>query len=377
MTTNSRRLAIAAALAAAIAVAAFAAIGSIQPPTESPSPAPTATAAAAPSQSTLASALLHRWNGPTRTISDMSPPALTAVVILEGRRMTFDAGGAAWPNLGSIAGSIGPGQLEFKLLGDAAGCRAGDVGTYTFTLSPGGGFLTLQPTTDPCQARSDALTGAWERSDCPNRGGWCLGDIEAGEHQSAAFNPFLTFDARAFDYGKLSYTVPDGWANPEEDATLYVIAKQAQGEDASIWLLSDETAHVQRGPCPENEVDPTVGGSPDELAAWLGSLAGLSASAPKPVTIGGLSGVQLDLAVDAATARTCPGATEPSVQVFADSDGREHDVSVHGDVPMRVYLLDLGDGRSLVIFINGVDKATYEALLPQAESVIESFTFNR
>jgi hypothetical protein len=65
------------------------------------------------------------------------------------------------------------------------------------------------------------------------------------------------------------------------------------------------------------------------------------------------------------------------VKIFADAGGREHDVAVHGATPMRIFLLDLGDGRSLVIFINAKDKATYDALLPDAMSIINSFQFTR
>jgi hypothetical protein len=383
MTPITRRLAIAVALAAAIVLIAFAAIGSGSRPTATAA-APTAAASPTTAPSTLvapatrlSAALTHRWNGPTRTIAGMSPPAVSAAVLLEGLRMRFDAGGAPRPDLVSDAGAVGPNQIQFVLKADQAGCHAGDVGTYTFTLSAGGGFLALQPLTDACAARSTALTGDWERSDCPNAGGWCLGDMEAGRHRSAVFNPFVTFDNWTFDYGRLLYTVPAGWANEQEDRTLYVISQQGRGEDASIWLLSDEGAHRQHASGPETAVDPAVGRTTAALQAWLARVRGLVASTPTPVTIGGLTGVSLDLRLDPRTARTCPGATTPSVQIFGDADGNEHDVHVAGDVPMRVYLLDLGDGRSLVIFVNGVDKATYDALLPDATSIIESFQFNR
>jgi hypothetical protein len=44
---------------------------------------------------------------------------------------------------------------------------------------------------------------------------------------------------------------------------------------------------------------------------------------------------------------------------------------------MRIFLLDLGDSRTLVILISAKDKATYDAFLPEAMSVIETFSFHR
>jgi len=374
MNTNVR---LAAAIAATLAIGLAAAIyvGSSKPiptPRSSPSPSPTA------SFEPLSQVLQHRWNGPTRPVTGMTPPALSAAVTLDRTRMRFDGGGSPRSDLSSSASLSGPNEIRFDLLGDGAGCGRGAIGTYTFALSPGGGFLTLTPETDACAARSQAVSGDWERSDCSNPNSWCLGDsIEAGDHASAVFNPFLTFDAWTFQYGRLAYTVPNGWGNPEEDRAEYVIARTDLGEDASIWLLSDETAHVQSPGCSENTIDASVGRKPDDLASWLQSRPGLAATKPQAVTVGGLSGVTLDVSVAPDWTRACPGDARPAVELFADSDAKEHDVRALGDTPMRIFLLDLGDGRSLIMFINAKDKATYNALLPEATSIINSFRFTR
>jgi hypothetical protein len=375
MNTNVR---LAAAIAAVVVIALAAAI-SIGGPKPLPSPQPSPSPSPAASGSPLSQALQHRWNGPTRTVTGMTPPAVSAAVTLDRSQMRFDGGGSPRSDLGSSASLTGPNEIRFELLSAGAGCARGAMGTYAYVLSSGGGFLTLTPEADACAARSQAVSGDWERSDCSIPNTWCLGDsIEAGSHASAVFNPFLTFDAWTFQYGRLRYTVPDGWGSPEEDRAMYVIARTDLGEDASIWLLSDETAHAQSQECPENTIDPSVGGKPDQLASWLRSLPGLTATTPRPVSVGGLSGWTLDVSLKPSWTRSCPGGgTGPNIQLFADSDGKEHDVSVHGDVPMRVDLLDLGDGRSLVIFINAKDKATYDALLPGATSIIDSFQFTR
>lgn len=372
------RLAAAAALVAVGVAAAIYFVGAhpSQTPEASLTPAPSPTSSLEPLPAGLTTG---RWNGPTREITGMTPAAQTAAITLNRTLMRFDAGGgAARPDLRSTAAVSGSSTLRFELATAALGCAAGDVGTYHYTLSSGQGYLTLTPESEACAPRAQALSGVWERSRCLNSGAWCLGDaIEAGRHASAVFNPFLTFDAWTFQYGRLAYTVPDGWGNPEEDRAEYVIARTDLGEDASIWLLSDEGAHAQPASCPENTADLTVGRTSSALASWLQTRPGLTATKPQAVTVGGLSGVSLDVSVTPGWTRTCPGDSRPAIELFADTDGNEHDVRVLGDTPMRIFLLDLGDGRSLIVFINAKDKATYDILLPEAMSIIGSFQFTR
>ena len=377
--TNFRLAAGAAALVAVGVAAAIYFVGArpSQAPEASLTPAPSPTSSLEPLPASLTTG---RWNGQTREITGMTPAAQTAAITLNRTLMRFDAGGGATrPDLRSSAAVAGSSTLRFELESPALGCAAGDVGTYHDTLSSGGGYLTLTPESEACAPRAQALSGDWERSQCPNQGGWCLGNaIEAGTHASAVFNPFLTFDKWTFQYGRLAYTVPAGWGNPEEDRAEYVIARTDLGEDASIWLLSDETAHAQGPGCPENTIDASVGRKPDQLASWLRSRPGLTATAPAAVSVGGLSGLTLDVSLKPSWTHSCPGGgTGPNMQLFADSDGNEHDVSVHGGVPMRIWLLDLGDGRSLVLFVNAKDKATFDGLLPAATSIIDSFRFTR
>jgi len=374
-----------AAIAAALTIAAAAAflvVGgrrneSLVPP--APSAVPTQTPIGSPSAAVALppSGLLHRWNGPPRPVAGMEPPAVTAAVTFVATTMTFDAGGDPRPDLASKAVAAGPGRIELTLRTAQAGCHEGDLGTYSYALSPGGGFVTLTPEADSCPARSQAVAGDWVRSDCPNPGFWCLGDLEAGAHVSAAFDPFVPFKDWSFQYGKFAYTVPDGWANIEEDSTLYVLARQTAGEDASIWLLSDEAAHKTGRGCPDNMVEPGVGRTPQALAAWIPTLPGVIATAPRTVDLGGLTGLTLDVSVKPSWTDICTGESKPSVALFADADGREHDVKVVGDVPIRLYLLDLGDGRTLLVDVVATTRADWQQLVTDATPIIQTFRFDR
>jgi hypothetical protein len=50
---------------------------------------------------------------------------------------------------------------------------------------------------------------------------------------------------------------------------------------------------------------------------------------------------------------------------------------VVGDVPIRLYLLDLGDGRSLLIDIVATTGATRDSLVIEATPIIDTFEFHR
>jgi hypothetical protein len=43
---------------------------------------------------------------------------------------------------------------------------------------------------------------------------------------------------------------------------------------------------------------------------------------------------------------------------------------------MRLFLLDLGDARTLMIDIEAQDKATWDALVPKAMPIVESYRFS-
>lgn len=43
---------------------------------------------------------------------------------------------------------------------------------------------------------------------------------------------------------------------------------------------------------------------------------------------------------------------------------------------MRLFLLDLGESRMLMIDIEAQDKATWDALVPAAMPIVESFRFS-
>ena len=259
---------------------------------------------------------------------------------------------------------------------DEAGCTAGTVGTYRFTVSPGGGYLLLALLDDPCEARFEAIAGTWERSACPTESG-CLGDLEAGEHASAKFNPFVPRDSYAYSYGRLTYAVPDGWSNTVDGPDGYFLTKQGAPDGGGILAFSTALANSQSVGCP-GTVEPGVGKTATALATWLTALPGLVTSPPKSITVGGLSGTTVDVGISPSWNRACPYSEgKPYVPMFTNGNPTDNfDWGLAAGGRMRVFLLDLPDGRTMLIDVESPDASTFDALLADATPVIDTFEFH-
>ena len=191
----------------------------------------------------------------------------------------------------------------------------------------------------------------------------CFGSCPAGTHQSARFQPPLT------------YTVPEGWFTgdqPEE----YVFAVGSDQAGDAIILLRDPLAHSQAPACPM-AADPTIGTSPKELAEWIASLPGLEATVPKAVLVGGLPGYTLDVRVARTWKHACPYSDgQPVVPLIVGSQpGSGIDFNV-GTMGMRIWLLDAGADRRIWMDVEAGDRLTLDDMLQRATHVIESFAFS-
>jgi hypothetical protein len=376
--TRNTRLAAAAGVIVAIAVLGAITVNSWSTVGNKPTPSPSTTDTPAPSLAALPANLRYVWVGDHRVVPGIEEAQDGSVLALTGSTALWNRGGHA-PILRSTASLVAPDEIRFSLERGMGACGAGDLGSYRVVLNPSLDSMTLTPIGETCAIRQAAFAGDWVRSNCPNRDAWCLGDLEAGTHSSVTFNPFSEPTAWKLNFGALSYTVPDGWTNSEDCLGCYLLAKQGAPESTGIFLFDDVVAHVQGARMCQALNEPGVGRKPADLATWLTTLPGLDATPPTPVTIGGLAGYTLDISVAPAWTRQCPYSNgQPMVSLWSDADPADHDGfdwGIGGDAKMRVFLLDLGDGRTLLVDVEG-RKVDYEALLPEAMAVINSFTFN-
>lgn len=360
MNTNLRFAAAAAIVVTVVGVGAFAlatrpSVGPQSTPTVSPSLGPTPGSSTSP----MPAALAHTWIGPPRTVPEINPP----LPPLDASMLWFEPSGYLLVGVGqagfdpsvdeiltSKVGLSSPDTIVFTLGSPGNGCERGDVGTYTFSFSANGKVLTLAEIADPCAARSGAVSGDWNRTDCPDQNVPCLGDMDPGTHVSAIFNPFVALSAWVPNYGALSYQVPAGWMNIGDYKVAYALTKQgAAANGPEILLLADF-----------NCTGGGIGNTPAELANLLKGEFALVATTPAPITVGSLSGMTLDL-------RTNYLWTQQCLYAYRAPTG--------GMVHQRAIFLDMGGGRTLLVEIDAPDQASFDAFVAEAMPVIQSFQF--
>lgn len=120
---------------------------------------------------------------------------------------------------------------------------------------------------------------------CPNaHGGACLGTLDGTSHTTTVFQPAIT------------YKVPAGWANYEDLPGNFLLVPPGGDLDGVDAGTSDYIG-VFTSIKPSNGCSGGGEGAatPAEIAAWIGKQQELAATAPKPVTVGGLHGLVMDI----------------------------------------------------------------------------------
>jgi hypothetical protein len=285
--------------------------------------------------------------------------------------------------------SVEPAAFEVVSSNSTGGCTPGDVGRYTWSLSPGGTKLQLTATDDECDARRTAFEGDRERSACRNADNLCLGDLEAGTYQSQFIGPRLDEgEPWTANYGAFSYTVPDGWSNTSDYPDNYVLMRSADyavatdAKDGTKDLVEFYTRPgiaLQDAECAPL-VKPDTGRSVDELLAHVAAHPGLTIGPPEHVTIDGHAGRRIDVAISPSWTTSCPEVTDPIVLLFTErgrdmtGSGKEQPGIWRTD-KARLILLDLGEGDVLLIQVTARDPAGFDALTTEAMPIVESLTF--
>lgn len=238
----------------------------------------------------------------------------------------------------------------------------------------------MNPIDDACAARKAAFAGEWARANCPTAPQWCLGEMEPGRHVSINYEPFVKAPDWDFDYGRFAFTVPGGWATQEDSGDGYVLKQRDGPKDAAIYLFNDVLSHARSKGCIAKPV-PGVGSSAAAIYHWIRSLPGLKIShVVEDVSVGGIRGYQIDLDVDPSSAGTCPWTDgKPTVELFANAQSETadggFDWGICCDGRMRLFILDEGPDRALVVDIEAPDEAAWQALVRAAMPIVESFEF--
>ena len=343
-----------------------------------PTPGPTST----PGSASLPAALLHEWQRPYAVTPDQAQWPSGSLIIAVGRVEFSVLDGPV-----SSATIVVAGVDSFVATGtvESPGCVADGAGTYRWLLEGKDTVLTLTPIgADACAARENALVGQWVRTDFPPRSD----PMKPGAHKTSVFDPL----GERSRVGALVYTVPEGWTTIDDSVGTFVILHQPDGPplqtppDLMIALLAQPrlAADFTEGQaCGPVNAEPGTGRSVDDLVAAIMSRAGVVATRPVAVSIGGYPGQLLDvhIAEDWKGGCLADGDRVISKPILVGPSSSPEGGALTGvgpDHPLRVLLLDTSAGRSLAIVVFDIEPSTaaeFEELVAQAMPIIESFEF--
>ena len=249
-----------------------------------------------------------------------------------------------------------------KLIAAAAAVLLVAVVGYQFL--PGNGGIGGRPTITPSPSPTLLASPAASLSAAPSAtavfpswytgGGNGAGTLSAGSQTTRSFSPGFTF------------IVPEGWVNSSDEAGFYGLFPDTPANQAEFGRSEGLAQEIIMGPhnSPYFTCDAwedNQGATAAEIVAAMVANEALATSNPVDVTIGGLTGKQVDVRLDPVWAESCPG------------DPPDLDLA---DQRTRGILLDTPDRGVIVIFVGSLHSAGHEAFLAEVMPIIESFQFD-
>jgi hypothetical protein len=375
------RYAVAAAVLALAAIIGFGVFRSQVGPAPQPTPSPSANGGGP-----LTDELAHLFVGGGANAPEPYAPGTVAAIHMETGTFYYELDGNRGTILQSNAEVLPGNRVRLTSTSITGGCEPGDVGTYQYSLTPGGNFLTFTVEADDCAGRAQAIGGEWERTACKADGGYCLGPLEAGTYQSAIVDPRSSTQPFASRFGAITYTVPDGWANFLDDGLNYGLTTTREwnlwdGRDCFDCPGTRDLVEVLVGPgaartdCTE-ENEPGIGFGRQDLVDWMQSHPGLDVTNVQNLTVNGLDATSLVVTARADWTGTCPEDEDTSfaaVPLFYHQDSWHWALNL--ETSYGVVLLDLGDGNTVAVMIDSADESQLESFMADAMPIIESLEF--
>jgi len=199
---------------------------------------------------------------------------------------------------------------------------------------------------------------------------WYADAEQARQSGGSGILPAGSQTTRVFIAGS-TYTVPDGWVNDADNPLQYFLFPDTSAnqdeyavsrETAQDIILTSQVANNMGVIC---EATGTFQGSTAaRVIDWVTANEAFSTTEPVTVTIGGLSGLQVDLQLNPDWTGSCqPTPEDPPTSDYTDRRG-------------RVIMLDPPVGSPIGIWIGSRHSADFDAFIAEAMPILESFQFN-
>jgi hypothetical protein len=197
--------------------------------------------------------------------------------------------------------------------------------------------------------------------------GTCRGELDPGTYSSISLRP------------KLTYTVPVGWINAFDHSGMFGLVPpggdfSAVDSGKSDYLDVFTSIASAKDGCPDGN---GAARTPEAFVSWLRRRPGVAMTEPVAVTVGGLSGVAVDLRIAKSWTGTCPWSNGlPAEQILTGLPPSPPDLN-HGLLPqpmvMRLYLLHYHGGTLGI----EIDEVSGSSRLRAYSDVVKSFRFGK
>ena len=234
-------------------------------------------------------------------------------------------------------------------------------------MSYGGPGPTATPAPTATLVPTTAPTAVAVSCDSGTRG--CLGRLTGGTYSSANFKPTLTYTVPA----PVSDVPAAAWANSTDLSRTYTLVPPGGGS-FTFQVISEIAIPEQTPDCTAKQKS----GAGTSVAAWVDYVTkhpGLTADAPKPVSIGGYSGFSVHFARAASWTATCPGSVGPAIAMYVHPGANGGGVRIVDDQQETFFFVDVAGETVLVIVESGPTAAAHAADLAVAQPIIDSFHF--
>lgn len=164
---------------------------------------------------------------------------------------------------------------------------------------------------------------------------------------------------------------PASWTVGHDSAEWFFLATP-NGEEGfqGLFLFRDPLLPVLDPVCTES-ADPARPHTVSDFVDFVAKNPGLVASEPVAVTIGGLSGVSVDVSLEA-------GASNDTCVTFLieASTPRKYYWAVSFGEVQRIAFLDAGQGHVIAVVINARGQIKFNLMTEDVAPILESLTFN-
>jgi hypothetical protein len=196
-------------------------------------------------------------------------------------------------------------------------------------------------------------------------GGECLGDLAPGTYRTTVFQPAIR------------YRVGRGWVNAEELPGNFLLYRRDDPQEGFVggsYVGIFTGVGISMG-CREAR-NPRVDDTPEALRQWYVDHPGLVVTNQRDVTVGGLRGISIDLALAPGYRRTCPWSEGiPVVPMMIGNGVSELFHCVVQAFEVRLVMLEWRGSNVTIEITSVLEQHTFEEYMELTEPIIRSLRF--